>query len=60
METDLFLQCDKRKEDEEGEEEVRRKGQREMTPCDKQRVKIHDALKGSSAKLGESQGILKK
>ena len=32
--------CDKRRGDEEGEEEEGGEGQREMTSCDKQRVKL--------------------
>lgn len=38
--------CDKRRRDEEGEEDEGRKGQREMTHCDKQRVKLDNSLKG--------------
>lgn len=38
--------CDKKRGDEEGEEEEGRKGQKEMTPCNKQMVKPNDSLKG--------------
>lgn len=38
---------DKKRGDEEGEEEAGRKGQKEMTPCNKQMVKMNNSLKGN-------------